>query len=151
MAVRSWYLGGGPRSDSDDGERGGAVAGQHQPTATSPLPPAHCHQPTATQNAPAHCHQPTATQNAPVHPPSTFPTHSRRTYVPGWLACLLAVQLNVMEPVIAFSLLTSLRLLTRGYKTLRERCVVGITANEEECRDMVNNSIGIVTGESIAR
>eukprot|EP01048_Picozoa_sp_COSAG05_P006887 COSAG05_NODE_466_length_9533_cov_5.547806_8_plen_86_part_00 len=55
------------------------------------------------------------------------------------------LQLNVMEPVIAYSLLTSIRLLTRGYKTLREKCVVGITANPEVCVGMVNNSIGIVT------
>ena len=55
------------------------------------------------------------------------------------------LQLNVFEPVIAYSLLTSLRLLSRGYKTLRERCVIGITANADVCIGMVNNSIGIVT------
>eukprot|EP01051_Picozoa_sp_SAG22_P000044 SAG22_NODE_1_length_62449_cov_158.689270_44_plen_171_part_00 len=55
------------------------------------------------------------------------------------------LQLNVMEPVIAYGILTSLRLLSRGYKTLRERCVVGITANPENCMMHVNNSIGIVT------
>jgi len=44
-----------------------------------------------------------------------------------------------------YSLLTSLRLLTRGYRMLREKCVVGITANEEVCMNTVTNSIGIVT------
>ena len=29
--------------------------------------------------------------------------------------------------------------------TLRERCIVGITANKERCRQMVYNSIGLVT------
>merc|ERR1712113_198492 len=28
---------------------------------------------------------------------------------------------------------------------LRERCITGITANEERCKEMVHNSIGIVT------
>lgn len=36
------------------------------------------------------------------------------------------LQLNVFEPVMAYSLLTSLRLLTRGYKMLREKCVIGM-------------------------
>jgi aspartate ammonia-lyase len=40
------------------------------------------------------------------------------------------LQLNVFEPVIASSILHQLRLLARGYRMLRERCVVGITANE---------------------
>jgi aspartate ammonia-lyase len=30
-------------------------------------------------------------------------------------------------------------------KTLREKCVVGITANEEHAKNLVMNSIGIVT------
>lgn len=55
------------------------------------------------------------------------------------------LQLNVFEPVMAYSLLTSVRLLTRGYRMLREKCVAGITANEEVCMKMVTNSIGIVT------
>ena len=29
--------------------------------------------------------------------------------------------------------------------TLRQRCIDGITANEERCRNMVHNSIGLVT------
>lgn len=55
------------------------------------------------------------------------------------------LELNVMEPVIIYKLFTSVRVLTRGMNTLRERCVEGITANEERCRDLVHNSIGIVT------
>ena len=30
-------------------------------------------------------------------------------------------------------------------ETLRERCILGITANEEHCKEMVMNSIGLVT------
>lgn len=55
------------------------------------------------------------------------------------------LQLNVMEPVIAFSLFTSLSYLTNACYTLQRKCVDGITANEENCRNMVMNSIGIVT------
>lgn len=55
------------------------------------------------------------------------------------------LQLNVMEPVIAFSLFSSLSYMQNAVTTLKEKCIDGITANEEVCRNMVMNSIGIVT------
>lgn len=55
------------------------------------------------------------------------------------------LELNVMEPVIAFNLFTSLNMLGRACRTLADRCVNGITANREVCRAMVKNSIGLVT------
>ncbi|HEX8185500.1 MAG TPA: aspartate ammonia-lyase [Blastocatellia bacterium] len=55
------------------------------------------------------------------------------------------LELNVMMPVIAFDLLMSLRILTNDLKALRERCVEGITANEEQCRWYVENSVSLVT------
>lgn len=55
------------------------------------------------------------------------------------------LQLNVMEPVIASSLFESIHLLINASTTLREKCVDGITANEQRCHDYVMNSIGIVT------
>jgi aspartate ammonia-lyase len=55
------------------------------------------------------------------------------------------LQLNVMEPVIAFSLFFSIRTMERAVISLRDRCIVGITPNEEHTRDMVLNSLGIVT------
>merc|ERR1719222_461797 len=55
------------------------------------------------------------------------------------------LELNVMEPVIIYKLFTSVRVLTRGLNILRTKCVVGITANEERCKEMVHHSIGIVT------
>jgi aspartate ammonia-lyase len=55
------------------------------------------------------------------------------------------LELNVMEPVIAFNLFTSLDMLGRACRTLADRCVDGITANREICRRMVENSIGLVT------
>ena len=50
-----------------------------------------------------------------------------------------------MEPVIAYNLFTSLDLLGRACHTLTERCIMGITANREICRRMVEHSIGLVT------
>ncbi len=55
------------------------------------------------------------------------------------------LQLNVMEPVIAYNLFSSINLLTRGCFTLKDKCVTGISANKELCRQMVENSIGIIT------
>jgi len=55
------------------------------------------------------------------------------------------LELNVFEPVVIYKLFTTIRVLTRGMETLREKCIVGITANEEHCKQMVHNSIGIVT------
>lgn len=55
------------------------------------------------------------------------------------------LQLNVMEPVIAFSLFTSLTYMGNAILGLVDKCINGITANEEACRNMVMNSIGIIT------
>ncbi len=55
------------------------------------------------------------------------------------------LELNVMEPVIAFNLFNSLVALRRGCRTLADRCVTGITANREQCRNYVERSIGLVT------
>lgn len=55
------------------------------------------------------------------------------------------LELNVFEPIIAYDLFTSIEMLSNAISTLRKRCIDGITANEEVCRRMVTNSIGIVT------
>jgi aspartate ammonia-lyase len=55
------------------------------------------------------------------------------------------LQLNVFEPVIGFNLFQSIDMLVRAAVVLRERCVVGITANRERLRKMVEDSIGLVT------
>jgi len=55
------------------------------------------------------------------------------------------LELNVMEPVIAYNLFRSLDMLGRACRTLADRCIDGITANREVCRRMVENSIGLVT------
>lgn len=55
------------------------------------------------------------------------------------------LELNVMEPVISFSLFTSLEYMSNAVKGLSTKCVDGITANAKVCNDFVMNSIGIVT------
>lgn len=55
------------------------------------------------------------------------------------------LELNVMEPVIAQSLFESIEMLKNGMLTFKFRCVDGITANRERCREMVENSISLVT------
>ncbi len=55
------------------------------------------------------------------------------------------LELNVFEPVIVQSLFESIEMLKNGMRTLKFKCVDGITANEERCRSLVENSIGIVT------
>lgn len=55
------------------------------------------------------------------------------------------LELNAFEPVIAFNLFRSLDMLGRACRTLAERCIDGITANRQRTRQMVENSIGLVT------
>jgi aspartate ammonia-lyase len=55
------------------------------------------------------------------------------------------LELNVFEPVIVQSLFESVEMLKNGMDALNHSCIRGITANEEHCRSMIKNSIGIVT------
>jgi aspartate ammonia-lyase len=55
------------------------------------------------------------------------------------------LELNAMEPIIAYNLFTSLDMLGRACRTLVQRCITGITVNRQHCRELVENSIGLVT------
>ena len=55
------------------------------------------------------------------------------------------LELNVMEPVMCYSVFESIELLKNGFDTLRTLCIDGITANAAHCKQMMENSIGIVT------
>jgi aspartate ammonia-lyase len=55
------------------------------------------------------------------------------------------LELNMAEPIIAYDLLHGLMILKNACVTLSARCISGITANEDRCRNFVQNSIGIVT------
>jgi len=55
------------------------------------------------------------------------------------------LELNVMEPIIVQCMFESIEMLKNGMETLTHRCIKGITANEKRCRELVENSIGLVT------
>jgi aspartate ammonia-lyase len=55
------------------------------------------------------------------------------------------LQLNVMEPVIAFAMFTSIEYLGNAIQSLVDKCILGITANADRTKEMVMNSIGIIT------
>ena len=54
-------------------------------------------------------------------------------------------ELNVYVPVIARNLLESIRLLANVCRLLADRCVDGITADVERCRELAESSPSIVT------
>lgn len=54
-------------------------------------------------------------------------------------------ELNVMMPLIAGNLFESIELLTNGSLMLAEKCVEGITANEERCHQLMEQSLALVT------
>ena len=54
-------------------------------------------------------------------------------------------ELNVMMPVMAHNLLESIRLLGNACDAFQEKCVRGIEANEERCRELVELSMAMVT------
>jgi fumarate hydratase class II len=53
--------------------------------------------------------------------------------------------LNVMMPVIAFNLLQSVDILANAAKLLRERCVTGLEADRERCKELVEQSLAMCT------
>jgi fumarate hydratase class II len=54
-------------------------------------------------------------------------------------------ELNVMLPVLARNILESVSLLANASRALATRCVDGLTANEERCRQLAESSPSIVT------
>ena len=69
----------------------------------------------------------------------------------GDLTCGLAseagqLELNVMEPVLIYNCFNNINMFTRATKTLRTLCVDGIVADKAQCKKLLDNSIGVVTG-----
>jgi fumarate hydratase, class II len=54
-------------------------------------------------------------------------------------------ELNVMMPVLAYNLLQSIEILANVSRLLADRCVTGLEANEERARQMVEQSLAMVT------
>lgn len=55
------------------------------------------------------------------------------------------LELNVMMPILAYNLLQSLQVMANGVRAFTERCVRGIQANRERCRELAEKSIGLAT------
>lgn len=54
------------------------------------------------------------------------------------------LELNAFEPIIFYCLFQSIDTLAYAVQTFVENCVTGITANEAHCRDLVENSVGVI-------
>jgi fumarate hydratase, class II len=54
-------------------------------------------------------------------------------------------ELNVMMPVMAYALLQSISLLSSASAVLADKCVDGITANEERCRELLEGNLSLAT------
>ena len=55
------------------------------------------------------------------------------------------MELNAFEPVAFYNLFESIETLAGAVRTLVDNCIVGITANERRCRDLVEQSVGLIT------
>ena len=58
------------------------------------------------------------------------------------------LELNAFEPVIFYSMLESISMLTEAIKTLIDNCISGIVANEKRCNELLSGSIAVVTALS---
>ena len=63
----------------------------------------------------------------------------------GWGGANGNFELNVMLPVIARNVLESIRLLANVSRVFADRCVSGLVANVERCREYAESSPSIVT------
>jgi aspartate ammonia-lyase len=55
------------------------------------------------------------------------------------------LELNVMMPVIAHALVFSLKIMTQATSLFTERCIKGLTADPERCRDYAERSLALAT------
>ncbi len=55
------------------------------------------------------------------------------------------LELNVMMPIMQYKLLDSISILTSAMKAFTDKCIKGITANEDRCNQYATNSMSIVT------
>ncbi|MFW5787229.1 MAG: aspartate ammonia-lyase [Halanaerobiales bacterium] len=55
------------------------------------------------------------------------------------------LELNVMMPVLVYNLFQSITMLKNGVNTFTENAIKGIKANKKRCRELVDNSVGVIT------
>jgi len=58
------------------------------------------------------------------------------------------LELNVMMPVIAWNALHATRIMANALTVLQERCVAGIRADEDRCRELLDRSTAVATALS---
>jgi aspartate ammonia-lyase len=58
------------------------------------------------------------------------------------------LELNVMMPVIAWNAVHASRILRQAMKILQERCIAGIEADAERCRELLDRSTAVATALS---
>jgi len=58
------------------------------------------------------------------------------------------LELNVMMPVVAFNLHFMIQIMGNALQAVKEKCIEGITANEERCRMYAEKSLGLATALS---
>ncbi len=54
-------------------------------------------------------------------------------------------ELNTMMPLIAYNLLESIRLLSNGIENFTTRCLRGLKADKQRCREMIERSLALAT------
>ncbi len=55
------------------------------------------------------------------------------------------LELNVATPMIAMNLLTEIALLASAGRMFEEKCIRGLEANEDRCRELIERSLAMVT------
>lgn len=87
-----------------------------------------------------------------VNPAMLEMTHMVCLQVIGYEATVSAagtwseLEINVMMPLIAHTLLESLTIMSNAIETLAGQCIKGIEVNEEVCNNWMNASLSLVTG-----
>jgi fumarate hydratase, class II len=54
-------------------------------------------------------------------------------------------ELNVMMPIMAHAMLQSITLMSTASRAFAEKCIDGITANEERCRELLEGNLSLAT------
>lgn len=55
------------------------------------------------------------------------------------------LELNAFEPILFYNLFESLETLSHAISTLVDNCIIGITANEDHCLELLEESVDIAT------
>lgn len=55
------------------------------------------------------------------------------------------LELNAFEPVLFYNIFESIETLASASKTFTDNCIIGITANKERCRELLDKSVCLAT------